>query len=108
MEQYLERQVFLVRARSRLHSLRYCNCCKSKRGMARNFSCERMDHTAQKIKFSIKDFLSKRDQIRSLLRLHLLKKSLMGNFIFCIVSVSKDLFAVLSIAVRFVCIKNGI
>ena len=40
--------------------------------------------TAQKIKFSIKDFFSKYDQIRSLLRIwsHLLKRSLMENFIF--------------------------
>ena len=40
--------------------------------------------TAQKIKFSIKDFLSKCEQIRSFLRIwsHLLKKSLMENFIF--------------------------
>ena len=39
-------------------------------------------HTAQK--FSIKDFFSKYDQIRSFLRIwsHLLKKSLMENFIF--------------------------
>ena len=38
-----------------------------------------------KMKFSIKDFFSKCDQIRSFLRIwsHLLKKSLMGNFIFC-------------------------
>ena len=36
--------------------------------------------TAQKMKFSIKDFLSKCDQI---LITHLLKKSLMENFIFC-------------------------
>ena len=37
------------------------------------------------MKFSIKDFFSKCDQIRSYLRIwsHLLKKSLMGNFIFC-------------------------
>ena len=43
--------------------------------------------TAQKITFSIKDFFSKCDQIRSLLRIwsHLLKKSLMENFIFCAV-----------------------
>ena len=43
-------------------------------------------YTAQKMKFSIKDFFSKFDQIRSLLRIwsHLLKKSLMGNFIFCV------------------------
>ena len=44
--------------------------------------------TAQKIKFSIKDFFSKYDQISKRLRiwLHLLKKSLMENFIFCAVS----------------------
>ena len=43
--------------------------------------------TARKMKFPIKDFSSKCDQIRSFLRiwLHLLKKSLMENFIFCAV-----------------------
>ena len=43
--------------------------------------------TAQKMMFPIKDFFSKRDQIRSFLRIwsHLLKKSLMKNFIFCAV-----------------------
>ena len=42
---------------------------------------------AQKMKFSIKDFFNKCDQIRSFLRIwsHLLKKSLMENFIFCAV-----------------------
>ena len=41
--------------------------------------------TAQKMKFSIKDFFSKCDQIRRKLRIwsHLLKKSWMENFIFC-------------------------
>ena len=41
-------------------------------------------NTAQKIKFSIKDFFSKCDQIRSFLRIwsHLLKKPLLENFIF--------------------------
>ena len=40
------------------------------------------------MKFSIKDFFNKWDQIRSFLRiwLHLLKKSSMENFIFCAVS----------------------
>ena len=40
--------------------------------------------TAQKMKFSIKDFFSKYEQIRRKLRIwsHLLKKSLMENFIF--------------------------
>ena len=41
----------------------------------------------KKIKFSIKDFFSKYHEIRSFLWIwsHLLKKSLMGNFIFCAV-----------------------
>ena len=40
--------------------------------------------TAQKVKFSIKDFSSKCDQILRKLRIwtHLLEKSLMENFIF--------------------------
>ena len=44
--------------------------------------------TAQKMKFSIKNFFSKCDQIRSFLQIwsHLLKKSVMENFIFCAVS----------------------
>ena len=43
--------------------------------------------TAQKMKFSIKDFFSKCDQIRSFLQIwsHLLKKYLMKNFNFCAV-----------------------
>ena len=41
------------------------------------------------MKFPIKDFLSKCDQIRSKLRIwsHLLKKSLIGIYIFCAVKV---------------------
>ena len=41
--------------------------------------------TAQKMKFTIKDFFSKCDQIRRKLRIwsHLLTRSLMENFIFC-------------------------
>ena len=44
-------------------------------------------YIAQKMKFSIKDFFSKCDQIRSFQRIWspLLKKSLMENFIFCAV-----------------------
>ena len=44
--------------------------------------------TAQKMKFSIEDFFSKCDEIRSFLRIwpHLLEKSLMENFIFCAVT----------------------
>ena len=43
--------------------------------------------TEQKLKFSINGFFSKCDQIRRKLRIwsHLLKKSLMENFIFCAV-----------------------
>ena len=41
-------------------------------------------YTSQKVKFPIKDFFSKCDQIRRKLRIwsHLLKKSLLENFIF--------------------------
>ena len=44
-------------------------------------------YTAQKMKFSIQNFFSKFDRIRSFLLIwsHLLKKSLMENFIFCAV-----------------------
>ena len=44
--------------------------------------------TAQKMKFSIKDLFSECDQIRSLLQFwsHLLKESIMENFIFCAVT----------------------
>ena len=47
----------------------------------------RRSDTTQKMEFSIKDFFSKYDQIRSFLRiwLHLLKKFLMENSIFCAV-----------------------
>ena len=50
--------------------------------------CLGVAFTAQKMKFSIKDFFSKYDQIRKKLRIwsHLLKKCLMENLIFCAVS----------------------
>ena len=46
-----------------------------------------LDITTQKMKFSIKDFFSKCDQIRRKLPIwsYLLKKCLMENFIFCAV-----------------------
>ena len=46
-----------------------------------------MSITAQKMKFSVKDFFSNCDQIRSKLWIwsHLQEKSLMENFIFCAV-----------------------
>ena len=42
---------------------------------------------AQKMRFSMQDFLSNCDQVRSFLQIcsHLLRKSLMENFIFCVV-----------------------
>ena len=45
------------------------------------------------MKFFIKDFFSKCDQIRSFLRIssHLLKKSLMKNFIVCaVIAINED------------------
>ena len=47
-----------------------------------------MTITAQKMKLSIKNFFSKCEQIRSKLPIwsHLLKKSLLENFIFCAVN----------------------
>ena len=57
-----------------------------------------MSNTAEEMKFAIKDFFSKSDQIRSLLRIwsHLQKKFFMENFIFCAVQ-CKRLFRSLSI-----------
>ena len=52
------------------------------------------DITAHKMKFSITDFFSKCDQIRRKLRIwsHLLKKSVMENFIFvqCILNTGRN------------------
>ena len=50
-------------------------------------------HATQKMKFSIKDFFSKCDQKLQILS-HLLKKSLLKNFIFCEVSCSFHLILV--------------
>ena len=53
----------------------------------RNLTLKLARYIAQRMKFSIEDFFSKCDQIRSFLQiwLHLLQKSLMENFIFCAV-----------------------
>ena len=53
------------------------------------YSATKYMYTAQKWEFSINDFFSKCDQMRSFLRIwsHLLKKSLMEYFIFCAVVV---------------------
>ena len=47
------------------------------------------------MKFSIKDIYSKYDQVRSFLRiwLHLLKKSLLENLIFCEVASNSKVFS---------------
>ena len=53
------------------------------------------------MKFSIKDFFSKWDQIRRNLRIwsHLLKKSFMENFVFCSMSVIfEDIFDIANIS----------
>ena len=63
---------------------------KVEKNQPSNFPWKFVTCAAQKIKFSIKYFFSKYDQIRSLLWIwsHLLKKSLMENFIFCVVFVN--------------------
>ena len=52
----------------------------------------------KKMKFSIKDFLSQCDQIHRKLRIwsHLLKKSLMENFIFCAVDVRSRIHRIIT------------
>ena len=51
-----------------------------------------LDSLHKKIKFSIKDFFSKCDQICNFLRIwsHLLRKSLMDNLIFCVMIFNKN------------------
>ena len=58
--------------------------------------------TVHKMKFSIKDFFSKCDQVRSFLRIwsHLLEKSLTENFVFCKVIV-RDNMKMIRILIRF-------
>ena len=76
---------------------------KKKKKEDRIFGLVAEKRTAQKMKFSIKDFFRKCDQIHSFLRiwLHLLKKSLMKNFIFYAVALKprfrlSDLFDLFS------------
>ena len=58
------------------------------RRLAKSFFC----NTFSTKTISFKGFLSKCDQVRSFLRIwsHLLKKSLMENFNFCVVFINKD------------------
>ena len=68
--------------------------------------------TVQKMNFSIKDFFSKCDQIRSFLRIwsHWLKKSLMETFIFVRWRVFKckhtEIQPMLSLNTNFIIVKN--
>ena len=69
-----------------------------------NIIWNNMSITPQKMKFSIKDFFSKCDQARRKLRIwsHLLKKSLMENFIFCAVYPTKREIEIEQIHVKFI------
>ena len=64
------------------HKVLHLGCCSSRRSASEYSSL--INYTAQKMKFTIKDFFSKCDQICSFLRIwsHLLKESLMENFVF--------------------------
>ena len=55
------------------------------------------------MKFSVKDFLSKYDQIRSFLRIwsHLLKESLMENLILCAVRFLQSISTVIKLGSKF-------
>ena len=61
------------------------------------------------MKFSIKDFFSKCNKIRSFLRIwsHLVKKSLMENFIFCAVAQKNSEFCQTSKIKRFDWVFRG-
>ena len=76
---------------STLSSIQISSC---KIFCSNNYSFKCLWHCTKKMKFSIEDFFSKCDKIRSFLRIwsHLLKKSLMENFI----SVQCELFFTLN------------
>ena len=68
----------------------FSSCLKMKNLLGRvspSIFCKIFQYTAQKMTFFSKDFFRKCDQICSFLQIwsHLLKKSLMENFIFCAV-----------------------
>ena len=60
------------------------------------------------MRFSIQDFFSKCDQIRSFLRIwsYLLKKSLMENFIFCAANAEYLLFLLTGPVLGQLCLQN--
>ena len=61
--------------------------------------------SVQKMKFPIKDFFSKCEQIRRKLRIwsHLLKKSWMKNFIFCVVNFLTALVISMKLSITITC-----
>ena len=69
-----------------------------------------LPHTAEKMKFAIKNFHSKCDKVRSFLQIwsHLLKKSLMENFIFCAVSIVLPRYTVLQMLKQVSSILHGV
>ena len=73
------------------------NCHKQKKKHWLNFNLVepllKTHHTAQKMKFSIKDFFSKCDEIPRKMWIwpHLLKKSFMENLFFCTVSFRNEM-----------------
>ena len=71
--------------------------------MEEYFYRENKNDNAQKMKFSIKDFFSKCDQIRRKLQIwsHLLKKSLMENFVFCALWLMRKLLNPFQTSVAF-------
>ena len=85
---YFRKRNFLVpRLETFLYFLKKCFSSISRNGTYEKNSGNGTFYTAQSMKLSMKGFFSKCDQIRNFLRIWslLLKKSLMENFIFCLV-----------------------
>ena len=76
-------KAIILSDKTKNHSREICRKRKKELCSQRIF----LKNTAQEMKFFIKDFFSKYDEICSFLQIwsHLLKKSLMENFIFCAV-----------------------
>ena len=89
-----------------LNSIKISEVTKVKNGRLKIHSgfMVQIIYTARKMKVSIKDFSSKCDQIRSFQRIwsHLLKKSLLENFIFCAVLREKTYFTSSTNIARFI------
>ena len=99
MKHNLRKQNFLISAYSHGRRIYIIRSCYNELLLVQKFLCcsqHLAEVTAQKMKFSIKNFFSNCDQTRGDLRIwsQLLKKSLMENFIFCAVSQEKPLFTI--------------